>query len=74
MMKVRFAFSIRPASHWFLAGCLALTIGAWDANQARAEVILKFATVQAPNSPVVTQCLTPIAADINKAAGSEFKI
>ena len=74
MMKVRFAFSTRPMSHWFLAGCLALAIGACGASPVRAEVVLKFATVQPPNSPVLTQCLKPIVTDINKAAGSEFKI
>ena len=73
-MKAGTKSAVRPMSRYLSAGCLAIALGIWAVAPARAEVVLKFASVQAPNSPVVTQCLTPIVADINKAAGSEFKI
>ena len=68
------AFAARILDQLLLVGCLAVAVGASGVSPVRAEVVLKFATAQAPQSPVVTQCITPIVADINKAAGSEFKI
>lgn len=61
---------------WRVAVCAGyvLGIGALGAADVRAETVLKFATAQAPTNAVVTQCLQPIVDDINKKAGSEFKI
>lgn len=59
-----------------LAACAALVFGTviLGAADARAETVLKFATSMAPTNAVTTQCLQPIVDDINKKAGSEFKI
>lgn len=49
----------------------ALVLGA---GPLQAQTVLKFASVQAPNNAVVTQCLQPIVDGINKDAGSEFTV
>jgi TRAP-type C4-dicarboxylate transport system substrate-binding protein len=62
---------------YVIAGCAALFVGAGvlgAAGPARAEPVLKFATAMAPSNAVTTQCLKPIVDNINKKAGTDFKI
>ena len=73
-MKSRFGFSSYGISRYLTAAGLVAVIGACGVGQLRAETVLKFATAQAPNNAVTKQCFEPIVDNINKAAGSEFKV
>lgn len=73
-MKAGTGSATRPLKSHLLVGCVALAIGIWATDEARAEALLKFATAMAPTNAVTTQCLQPIVDDINKKAGADFKI
>lgn len=73
-MKSEFMARLRRVMRRSFGGSLVLTMAAFGASQVQAEPVLKFATAMAPTNAVTTHCLQPIVNNINKKAGSAFKI
>lgn len=73
-MKSKLVARCRRGMRRSFGGSLILAMAAFGASQVQAEPVLKFATAMAPTNAVTTHCLEPIVKDINKKAGSAFKI